>query len=248
MKTNTKTGPAGNMFKCEANGLRELAKAEVLRVSQVVSYGPNYITTEYIEPVDPSHKFFRKFGRELARMHRYKSEEYGFFDDNFIGYTPQLNIATGSQKYNWTHFFFEKRLLPQYRLLESNEFLTPALINGFRRMESSLLKILDGVEEEGASILHGDLWSGNFICTYNDSPVFIDPAVYYGHRETDLAITKLFGYFHQDFYTSYHKEYPLADGWQQRFKVYQLYHLMNHINLFGPSYISETEHLLSSLG
>lgn len=247
MKTNTKTGPAGNMFKCEANGLRELAKAQVLQVAQVISYGPNYITTEYIEPIEPSHKFFKKFGKELARLHRFKKEEYGFFQDNFIGFTPQLNIAEGSQKHNWTDFFFEKRLLPQYHLLEHNNLLTPALVNRFRRLESVLPIIMQGVEAEGASLLHGDLWSGNYICTHNDNAVLIDPAVYYGHRETDLAMTRLFGYFPHDFYNSYHKEYPLAEGWEQRFKVYQLYHMMNHINLFGPEYIPETEQLIASI-
>ncbi|MDD4057529.1 MAG: fructosamine kinase family protein [Bacteroidales bacterium] len=247
MMGHTKRGAAGDSFKCEANGLKELAKADALPVAKVISYGPNFITTEYIAANQPSKDFFKKFGMGLALLHKYKQSEYGFFENNFIGATPQLNLATEKEKRSWSEFFFNKRVLFQYLLLEQNGLLTENIITGFRKLERVLPAILDGVEEEGASLLHGDLWSGNYICNTRDKAVLIDPAVYYGHRETDLAMTRLFGYFPSDFYKAYNEEYPLTNGWREREKLYQLYHLMNHLNIFGTSYRPEVERLLSSI-
>lgn len=247
MMAHTKTGPAGDSFKCEANGLKELAKADVLPVARVISYGPNFITTEYIASTRPSEDFFNKFGKGLAQLHKYKQPEYGFYENNFIGATPQLNIPSEGEKHNWAQFFFNKRLLPQYLLLEDSEKVTERIKIGFAKLEREIDSLLSGAESEGASLLHGDLWSGNYICNTRDQAVLIDPAVYYGHREADLAMTRLFGYFPPDFYSAYNSEYPLMDGWQEREKIYQLYHLMNHLNLFGKSYLVEVERLITSI-
>ncbi len=247
MMAHTKTGPAGDSFKCEANGLRELAKADALPVAKVISYGPNFITTEFISTTKPTPDFFINFGRGLARLHKFKQSEYGFYENNFIGATPQFNIPSENERFDWSQFFFNKRLLPQYLLLEENGLLTERVKTGFANLERRAGILLSGVDSEGASLLHGDLWSGNYICNTRDEAVLIDPAVYYGHREADLAMTRLFGYFPPDFYNAYNSEYPLLDGWQERERVYQLYHLMNHLNLFGTGYLGEVERLISSV-
>ncbi len=246
-KTYTKRGAEGDTYRCEANGLTELAKANVINTAQVISYGTNYITTVYIESSIPTSQFFKDFGKSLAQLHIYKADEYGFKEDNYIGANPQPNIPHNSEKYNWADFFFNKRLLFQYLLAEKNNLLTDSIKKGFLKVESNISSTLNGMEEEGASLLHGDLWYGNFICNTKDNAVLIDPAVYYGHRETDLAMCRLFGGFTSDFFISYDLEYPLLPGWREREKIYKLYHLMNHLNLFGRSYLSSVEKCIGSI-
>jgi fructosamine-3-kinase len=245
MKTHTKTGPAGQTFKCEANGLNELAKAKTLKVAKVVSYGPNYITTEFIETGRTSKEFFRSFGQGLAKLHKFKATEYGFYEDNFIGETPQKNIPRGEEKHDWPLFYFNNRIMPQYYLAEKNGLLSPKLAKGIKTLENNIYKILETTTSEGPSLLHGDLWGGNYICDTKGQAVLIDPAVYYGHRETDLAMTRLFGGFTQDFYKAYNQEYPLMPGWQEREPIYLLYHLLNHLNIFGTSYLQAAENCLA---
>ncbi|MDP3452084.1 MAG: fructosamine kinase family protein [Bacteroidales bacterium] len=246
-KIHTKTGPEGDYYRCEANSLNELARADVLMVAKVVSFGTDFISTVQIESRKPSSQLFSKFGKLLAKLHKYKSSQYGFWEDNFIGATPQLNIANGTEMCNWADFFFNKRLLFQYLLAEKNNLTTYSINRGFLKIESNISSTLNGMEEEGASLLHGDLWYGNFICNTEDNAVLIDPAVYYGHRETDLAMCRLFGGFTSDFFISYDLEYPLLPGWREREKIYKLYHLMNHLNLFGRSYLSSVEECIGSI-
>lgn len=140
-------------------------------------------------------------------------------------------------------FYYNKRLLFQYRLAERNGYATAALRNGISKLESRIHTILSG-SEELPCLLHGDLWSGNFLCDSLGNPVLIDPAVYYGHREADLAMTRLFGGFPETFYRAYDKEYPLAAGYFYREGLYKLYHVLNHLNLFGTGYLGEAESIL----
>jgi len=239
-----KSGSSGNrIFHCEANGLKELDRAQALRVPRIVAATDDFLLLEYISQGGRTNNFFEKFGQGLARLHRFKAGHFGFFEDNYIGATPQLNIPDADEARNWTAFYFNKRLLFQYKLAERNGFASPRLKNGFMKLESNIDSILKG-SEEPPCLLHGDLWSGNYLCDENGEAVLIDPAVYYGHRETDLAMTKLFGGFPAAFYKSYHCEYPLPAGWEYRENIYKLYHVLNHLNLFGAGYLREAEQLL----
>lgn len=240
-----KSGLSGNIFFCEANGLKELSQTNTIRIPEVIAVDENFLLLEYIERGNLSDNFFEKFGQMYALMHRCQTSIFGFYEDNYIGATPQLNVPSDEESNNWTAFYFNKRLLYQYRLAEQNGYVTSRLKNGFMKLESKISAILSG-SEEPPCLLHGDLWSGNYMCDENGNPVLIDPAVYYGHREADLAMTKLFGGFSPAFYRVYLEAYPLPDGWEYRENIYKLYHVMNHLNLFGPGYLSEAEQLLTN--
>lgn len=241
-----KTGSSSRTYSCEANGLKELAKAGVLRIADVITYGDRFILTEYIGQGLPSSGFQYEFGRKFARMHRCQGKEFGFYENNFIGANPQLNIPDNEEESNnWITFYLNKRLLYQYRLAEINGYVTNSLKKGFRNLEQIIYKLLKDCVEP-PSLLHGDLWSGNYLCDINGNATLIDPAVYYGHREADLAMTKVFGGFSPEFYKGYMDEYPLSDGWEEREGLYKLYHILNHLNIFGRSYLSEAEYILRS--
>ena len=240
-----KSGTASDIYRCEANGLKELALAQSIRVAGVATVGKDYILTEYIRRGTATDDFFVQFGRELARMHRYQSDSIGFYENNFIGNNLQINIPDEKEGTNWADFYFNRRLLFQFKLAEKNGYATPSLRIGISHLEKIIESILrDSIESP--CLLHGDLWAGNFICDTNGNAVLIDPAVYYGHREADLAMTKLFGGFPQVFYDSYQREYPLNPGWKYREGLYKLYHVLNHLNLFGRSYLHEAESILRS--
>jgi len=241
-----KSGNKGNrMFHCEANGLKELAKAQCLRVPQVVAIADDFLLLEYIPQGNRPKCFFEEFGKNFAKLHRFQADKFGFYENNYIGATPQPNIPDKAEEKDWIAFYFNKRLLFQYYLAEKNGYATPRMKNAFSKLESKIASILQG-SEESPCLLHGDLWSGNYLCDETGKAVLIDPAVYYGHREADLAMTKLFGGFSAAFYEAYHCEYPLSDGWEYRENIYKLYHVLNHLNLFGTGYLFEAEQILES--
>lgn len=240
-----KSGFDNSMFRNEANGLRELAKAKSVRVPEVQLQGDGFLLLEFIPQGGRKRDFFEDFGRRFARMHRYHAEYFGFYEDNFIGATPQINIPEGDETTNWTSFYMNKRLLFQFQLAERNGYTDEKLRSGFRKLEEKIEDVLSGSEESPA-LLHGDLWSGNYMSDENGEPVIIDPAVYYGHREADLAMTKLFGGFSSEFYAAYREAYPLPDGYEYRENIYLLYHVMNHLNLFGSSYYGQAVRLIQS--
>ncbi len=236
---------SNDMFLKEANGLKELDKANAIRIPEVILAEKSFILLEHIESGNPSRSFFEDFGRKFADMHKYCSHSFGFFEDNYIGSTDQKNIPNENEKENWTEFYWNKRILFQYRLAERNGYTTTELKDGIKKLESKLEEILSGSEEK-PTLLHGDLWSGNYISDENGNACIIDPAVYYGHREADLAMTKLFGGFDNSFYSTYNETYPLKDGWRHRENIYKLYHVMNHLNLFGRGYYSQAVSLVKS--
>ena len=240
-----KSGSKNSMFLREANSLKELAKPAVIRIPQVLLVDEEFILLENISLGSKDLDFFSVFGQQMARLHRYSNERYGFYEDNFIGATPQINIPSAPDDHNWTQFYYNKRLLYQFCLAEKKGYSTEKLRKGFHLLENRIEDILAGSEEQ-PSLLHGDLWSGNYICDEKGNAVLIDPAVYYGHREADLAMTRLFGGFSEEFYSAYNKEYPLKEGASYRENIYQLYHVMNHLNLFGKGYLSQAESLLWS--
>jgi protein-ribulosamine 3-kinase len=239
-----KVNNPGSMFFNEANGLNELRKAAAINVPEVYCTAEEYILTEFVEQGKYSKNFFETFGYQFATMHNYTSHEFGFYEDNFIGSTPQLNIPADEEKNNWVKFFFNKRLLYQFNLAEKNGYGTSSLRKAFQGIENKIEDILKG-SENMASVLHGDLWGGNFICSTKGEVYLIDPAVYYGNREADLAMTKLFGRFNKEFYTYYEQTFPLPPGYDYRENIYKLYHVLNHLNLFGRAYYDQSLYLMN---
>ncbi len=241
-----KTDPYDDtMFFKEANGLKEIHKAGCIRVPKVLLVNSELLLLEFVEEGRKDKDFFSRFGFQMANLHRKTSSKFGFKENNFIGATPQTNIAIKTEATNWCDFYYNKRLLYQYELAESNGLVGNELKNGFLILESRIEEILEGSEEK-PSLLHGDLWSGNFLCDQQSNPCIMDPAVYYGHREADLAMTKLFGGFPDEFYRAYQKENPLPQGFDYRENIYLLYHVLNHLNLFGNSYYGQAVRLVWS--
>jgi fructosamine-3-kinase len=235
-----KQGCSKQMFLCEANGLNEIKKSQTINTPNIIESNKYFLLLEYIQQGTKSPKTFQLFGEQFAKMHQYTNSEYGFYENNFIGNTPQINTPSN----NWVDFYFTNRLLYQFKLAEKNKHLTPELKKAFNTIENNIDKIIKG-SEENPSLLHGDLWGGNYIINSNGTPYIIDPAVYYGHREADLAMTKLFGGFTQEFYEAYNHTYPLKDGYEYRENIYLLYHVLNHLNLFGSSYYHQTLNLMN---
>ncbi|MBI9070497.1 MAG: fructosamine kinase family protein [Melioribacteraceae bacterium] len=225
----------------EANGLIELKKSRVIKIPEVIYFDDEYLLLEFITTGKRKNNFSEIFGKQFAKMHKCTSNKFGFFEDNFIGASIQKN-----QPYynNWTEFYFNNRLLFQIKFAEQNGYLTSELRSQFNKLESKIDKILSGSDEQ-PSLLHGDLWSGNFMVAENGEPVLIDPAVYYGHREADLGMTHLFGGFDSSFYKAYNETFPLPDGYEYRINIYKLYHVLNHLNLFGSGYYPQAISLIN---
>lgn len=238
--------PLPHMFEREAEGLRTLADARHLRVPRPIAYGDDptpFLVLEAIDVGSPGPEFFEDFGRRFAQLHRdATADRPGFEHDNYIGSTTQPNRWTES----WTEFWRQHRLGHQLRLAERQGHADGEL----RRLGDQLMARLDdwlGTVDEPMSLLHGDLWGGNYLADSEGRPVLIDPAVYYGHREADLAMTRLFGGFRPGFYRAYEEVWPLAPGSAERSKIYELYHLLNHLNLFGSGYRSGCVEILRRL-
>ena len=231
-----KTGPASSieMFEAEAEGLRELEKAEAIRVPEVLgcvhSGKESLLALEWIDFDLPGPDTERLLGEGLARQHRYCAQRFGWHRDNTIGSTPQHNPWSD----DWVEFFREQRLGYQLELAARNGYTGELQVEG-QRLLGNLGSFFGDYWPE-ASLLHGDLWGGNWASSGGE-PVIFDPAVYYGDRESDLAMTRLFGGFGADFYRAYESSWPLVAGSGERMLLYQLYHVLNHLNLFGRSYL-----------
>jgi fructosamine-3-kinase len=241
-----KRGFSNGMFAKEANGLKELALAATIRTPKVIDVEDNFLLLEHIEQSPPKAGFFEEFGKQLAMLHKHSSDKFGFYEDNFIGATAQKNRPSQEEAKNWPKFYWNKRLMYQLRLTEKNGYADKQIIQLFSKLERVYNSIIEG-SEEPPSLIHGDLWSGNYMSDESGAPVLIDPAVYYGHREAELAMTKLFGGFSAAFYESYNETWKLKKGFERREPLYSLYHIMNHLNLFGSGYYSQTVSLLQKL-
>ncbi len=241
-----KTGPASSyeMFLAEAEGLKELALADALRVPQVLgcvrSASESLLALEWIDFDLPNRDTESLLGTQLAKQHRYCSDRFGWHRDNTIGSTPQRNLYSD----DWVEFLKEDRLGFQFMLAAENGF-TGELQQEGDRLLANLAQFFSGYWPE-ASLLHGDLWGGNW-ASCAGQPVVFDPAVYYGDRESDIAMTKLFGGFSTEFYRAYENAWPLAAGSKKRILLYQLYHVLNHLNLFGQSYHGRALGIIRSL-
>ncbi|TLX75600.1 fructosamine kinase family protein [Labilibacter sediminis] len=236
-----KQGCAEGMFSCEANGLREIQKSNTIKTPHVITEGGDYLLMELIDQGRKTPEAMYNFGKAFGQMHRTTHVMFGFYEDNYIGATPQENTKLDT----WLDFYFIHRLLFQYKLIEKNGYLTSELKSKFKHIESKLPAILSGSEEEPA-LLHGDLWAGNYLIDSKGQAVLIDPAVYFGHREADLAMTKLFGGFSPEFYEGYNDFSALPEGCLYRENIYLLYHVFNHLNLFGTGYYSQAVSLMNS--
>lgn len=232
------------MFEAEAEGLRELAQAGELRVPQVldcgIDGGQSFIALEFLALSRPDAVAERLCGERLAALHRHTRDRYGWHRDNTIGATPQHN----AQSDDWVGFFREHRLGFQLDLARRNGYAGELEVPG-ARLREKLPELFEGYVPE-ASLLHGDLWAGNWGAV-DGEPTIFDPAVYYGDRETDIAMTRLFGGFGRRFYDAYQASWPMAAGWERRQSLYQLYHVLNHLNLFGRSYLAQALRLLDAL-
>lgn len=243
LKYNRDASP--KMFQAEAKGLIELAKAEAIHIPKVIAYSEEdgkespFILMEYLPSKQKSKNFYETFGRQFASLHKYTKKHYGFDEDNYIGSTDQIN----DWMENWVDFFREQRLGYQIELAKKNSYWSSDLEKLWESVSSQLDELI-AKPEEPASLLHGDLWSGNYITGPNGEPCIIDPAVYYGRREADLAMTELFGGFDTKFYSAYNEAYPLEPGYEERSKIYKLYHLLNHLNLFGTGYLGQVQSIL----
>lgn len=240
----TASAKAVDMFDAEAEGLRELAAAEAIRVPTVYASGvagnDAFIALEFLQFEPSNAAAERRLGERLAAMHRYTAERFGWHRDNTIGLTPQNNPWSD----DWVDFFREQRLECQLDLAASNGY-TGELQSLGRELADGLRSLFREYTPE-PSLLHGDLWGGNWAVA-NGEPVIFDPAVYYGDRESDLAMTRLFGGFGAAFYDAYKAAWPLAVGSGARQELYQLYHLLNHLNLFGGGYAGSAINTLRSL-
>ena len=233
------------MFEAEAEGLQAMADTRSVRVPGPVCFGlvggQAYLALEYLALGRERDEAMSRFGRALARMHRAGAERFGWHRDNTIGSTPQNNAWSAE----WQAFWREQRLGFQLELAARQGY------GGvLQRKGQELLAALPAVLGEHApdpSLLHGDLWSGNCAVTEEGEPVIFDPAVYYGDRETDLAMTELFGSFAPSFYAAYREEWPLAAGYERRRTLYNLYHILNHLNLFGGGYGAQAERMIDRL-
>jgi len=233
-----------NMFMKEAHGLQELNKAGVIKIPDVICYDEDYILLEQIEAGIKQKNFSEDFGRKFALLHNFTSEFYGFYEDNYIGSNPQINISQGNEKQDWTKFYFNKRILFQLYLAEETGNSTSELRKAIAVLENKMDEIVVD-NGENPSLLHGDLWNGNYLINKKGFACLIDPAVYYGNREADLAMTKLFGGFDSKFYEAYNEAFPLPEGHEYRENIYKLYHVLNHLNLFGGGYYSQAMSLIS---
>jgi len=231
-----------DMFEKEARGLQLLAASNILKIPEVIGYGSmdgrHFLVLECIRSARQANQFWENFGNALAEMHRNSSDYFGLNHDNYIGRLPQTNTPTD----NWIDFFIRYRLEAQLLLAIESNLVTADFIKTYRRFYDLLQQILP---TEKPSLLHGDLWSGNFMVGADGHACLIDPAAYYGHREIELAFTTMFGGFDNIFYSAYQSSWPLEPGWQHRFDIYNIYPSMVHANLFGASYLSGVRAVLS---
>lgn len=236
-----------SMFEAEFEGLEEIAQSNTIKVPQPlcvgISAGSAYIVMEHL-PIHGAHggsnDSLEQFGIDLANMHQTTHDQYGWHRDNTIGSTPQINNLSSS----WIDFYRDHRLGFQYQLAAGHGYRS--LLQRGELLMSRLDQFFTNYQPQ-ASLLHGDLWSGNYAIEDSGQPVIFDPAVYFGDREADIAMTELFGGFSPRFYSAYNDAFPLDSGYKTRKILYNLYHILNHLNLFGGGYSGQAERMTEQL-
>lgn len=240
-----KTRPGGGaMFEAEADGLAWLAEANAVRIPRVLAVGSEdvpFLALELVRSAPHARDHDERLGQGLAALHRFGAPSFGYARDNFIGSLPQR----GDPCDDWPEFYRTRRLDPLVRAAHREGDLPASTLARFDRLYR-VLADRTGPPEPPAR-LHGDLWAGNRLCDEHGHPVLIDPAVYGGHREIDLAMMRLFGGFSARCFAAYAEAYPLAPGHEDRIPLYQLYPLLVHLNLFGRAYLGQIERALDQV-
>lgn len=247
MKSNRGKNEA--FFAAEASGLSAIAQTNTIGTPHIFCTGKEgsgegyaFLLMEFVEEGRRIPDYWTVFAKQLAAMHQADTSgmgvngKYGFIQDNFIGERNQVNRAEQS----WISFFRDCRLRPQFRSAAS--YFDSAWQKKVEKLLERLEELL--VEPEHPALIHGDLWSGNFITGSDGKAWLIDPAVYVGHAEADLAMTELFGGFSPTFYQEYRKAFPMQPGYENRRDIYNLYHLLNHLNMFGSAYLSSVKRIV----
>jgi protein-ribulosamine 3-kinase len=230
------------MFDKEKRGLQLLADTKTIDVPKVIDTGiiedTQYLLLSFENTGVRKRDFWKTFAENLCSMHDNTSSFYGLDHDNYIGSIKQSNTFSA----NWVEFFIRERLMPQLSLALQSGLAESSLGDDFEKFIHKLPQLLSS---ESPSLLHGDLWSGNFLIGEKGEAMIFDPAVYYGHREVDLAFTKLFGGFENEFYDAYEHAHPLLKGYKERLEIYNLYPLLVHLNLFGQGYLGGIKSILN---
>ncbi|MEM7137956.1 MAG: fructosamine kinase family protein [Myxococcota bacterium] len=242
VKTHASAPPG--MYEAEADGLGWLDESKALRIPKVLAYSdeePAFLAIEWLAPGRPNPGFESALGQGLAMLHRSGAPSFGHRRDNFIGRLPQDNQSNDT----WASFYWERRLEPQIRLAVDRGLLRDTTRSACRALEARIAE-RTGAPEPPAR-LHGDLWGGNLHADADGQPCLIDPAVYGGHREVDLAMMRLFGGFGTRVFDAYEEAFPLERGARERVPLYQLYPLLVHVNLFGGGYESAVERALRAV-
>jgi protein-ribulosamine 3-kinase len=233
------------MFETEAAGLEALAQTRSIRVPKFIACGQTsehaFLVLEYIGLHRLNNRSEQLLGQQLAQLHRQKQAYFGWHSDNTIGSTVQVN----GHYHDWIPFWQEQRLGHQLALAASKGYGGRLQAQG-EKLCANLSPLFSGYQTQPA-LVHGDLWGGNAAADEQGNPVIYDPACYFGDRETDLAMTELFGGFSSTFYQAYQAVYPLAPGYKNRKTLYNLYHILNHLNLFGRSYLHQAENMIDQL-
>jgi fructosamine-3-kinase len=233
-----------DMFMAEKKGLETIAATKTIKTPNIIDIGKYnedaYLLLQYIETKNPSEKEMENFGFQLAELHNAQTEGYfGFLEDNFIGRLHQSN----KQHKTWIDFYIEERLQPQFEMALKLGLLNYKEIPSKEHLRSNVKTFFNTINP---SLLHGDLWSGNYLVSNNGEVYLIDPATYYGHNEIDIAMSKLFGSFSNSFYNGYQQVIPFDKDTNDRIELYQLYYLLVHLNMFGSSYYSSVKRILSN--
>lgn len=222
-----------NMFGLEQLGLHTIEESNTLEVPRIIAEGEcegiAYLILEFIETGKETNSFWEKFGRQLAALHQIKEKQFGLAYSNYIGSLPQSNELTE----DWSTFFGQQRIMSQAKMAFDSARIDQSLLS---QLESIINNLNNLFPLATPSLLHGDLWSGNFMVHANGNPIVIDPAIYFGNREMDLAMSLLFGGFQKRFYDAYQEVYPLSKAWETRVDLCNVYPLLVHVNLFGASY------------
>ncbi len=233
------------MFEAEAAGLEALAQTQTIRVPRLITCGQTskhaFLVLEYIALNNMNTRSEQLLGQQLAQLHLHKQPYFGWHCDNTIGSTVQVN----GQYHDWVRFWQEHRLRHQLNLAAAKGYDGRLQTLG-EKLCTDFKPLFSGYQPQPA-LVHGDLWGGNAAADEQGNPVIYDPACYFGDRETDLAMTELFGGFSPAFYQAYQAVYPLDPGYARRKTLYNLYHILNHLNLFGQSYLYQAENMISKL-
>ncbi|MCH7785088.1 MAG: fructosamine kinase family protein [Bacteroidetes bacterium] len=226
-----------NMFEAEALGLKLLQVTNSFKIPKIIAAGvegkTSYLLLEYISTGSTYQVFWKDFAYCLVKLHQTTQNNFGLKHNNYIGSLQQINNIESSA----SDFYINQRLIPQFKIADELDFK-------FSSLERFFKNISEEIPDEAPSLIHGDLWNGNYMVSNKGEPTLIDPAVAYAPREMDIAMMHLFGGFPQDVYSIYNEQFPLIENWKDRISLWQLYYLLVHLNLFGSSYLSQVKGII----